>query len=163
MPPVRRLGEEAGSPASFVEAADGGALRRGTILMKTTSRDLIWALVVAGAGAAAMFFALRAHWKPGDLDPGIEGCMTAGIVGFGMAMLHPLPYRWALGLCAPVLAAECLVMRYAGGTATAVGLVGIQLVIMGLAGLATALREPTQPESERARPSDQLGRTAHSL
>jgi hypothetical protein len=111
--------------------------------MKTTTRDLRWALGVTAAGAAAMLFAFRAHWSPPDLDPGIEGCLTAGMAGFVMAMLHPLPYGRALALCAPVVVAEYFTLRHTAGTAIGAGLVGVQLVFMGFVGLALALHEPS--------------------
>ena len=127
---------------------------------KTTSKDVRAAVAVTAAGAVAIAYALRSHWNPQDLDPGVEGCLTVVVVGFVMAMLHPLTYRQALKLCAPMVVAEYLTLRYASGSATALGMAGIELVIMGFAGVALALREPSAVGSGQARPSLMSGRQA---
>jgi hypothetical protein len=132
------------------------------MLAKTTSKDLGPALAVTAVGAAVIFFALHARWSPQDLDPGVEGCLTVGIVGFVMAMLHPLPYRQAVALCVPAVAAGFFTVRYAASTAIGAGMAGIQLLIMGIAGVALALREPSEAVSVRAPPSPLMGRSAHS-
>jgi hypothetical protein len=112
------------------------------MLAKTTSKDLGTALGVTLAGGALLLFALRAHWVPADLNPGIEGCLTATIVGFLMALLHRMPYGQALALSALPTAAQYVVCAYAAGAGVGLGITGMQLVVMGLFGVALATREP---------------------
>jgi hypothetical protein len=109
---------------------------------KTTSKDLGTALGVTLVGGALLLFALRAHWVPADLNPGIEGCLTATIVGFLMALLHRMPYGQALALSALPTAAQYVVCVYAAGGGVGLAITGIQLVVMGLLGLMLAAREP---------------------
>ncbi len=131
-------------------------------MAKATSKDLGSAVLVTAVGAAALLFALRAHWSPQDLDPGVEGCLTVTIVAFLMALLHPLPYRQAVALCAPLAVAQILTVRYAAGWATGFGMAGIQLVVMGAAGIALSLREPA-PAAAGPSPSPlATGRSAHA-
>lgn len=130
--------------------------------MKATSKDLTWALAVTAAGALALLFARRAHWSPADLDPGVEGCLTTGLVAFAMALLHPLPYRLVLTLCAPVLVGEHILLRMSAGTATSAGMIGIQLVVMGVVGLLKALSEPGLAALPHRAPGERLYRPSSS-
>lgn len=107
---------------------------------QTTSKDLGAAVVVTLAGGVALSLALRAHWVPQDLSPGVEGGLTASFSSFLMALLHPLPYRRALALLAPLIAALFLGCASAAGPAVGLGMAGLQLVLMGIVGLALAAR-----------------------
>jgi hypothetical protein len=120
----------------------------------TTSKDLRWALAMTAAGVLAIFFALRRHWVPGDLEPGIEGCLTVTILGFVMALLHGLPYRLSLAISAPTVVALYLGCAYAAGPAIGAGMTGVQLAIMGLVGVVLSLGEPRaeRDEPEAVRP-----------
>jgi hypothetical protein len=117
---------------------------------KTTSKDLGTALGITLAGGALLLLALRAHWVPADMNPGIEGCLTATIVGFLMALLHRMPYGQALALSALPTAAQYVVCAYAAGPGVGLAITGLQLVVMGLLGLALTAREtlPVQAASE---------------
>lgn len=120
---------------------------------KTTSRDLGLALIVTLGGGAVLLSALRASWNPQDLSLGVESCLTTTVVGFLLALLHPLPYGRVLALCAPLVAVEYWSCTYAAGSAVGRGIVGTQLVIMGFVGLALTLRErrpAAAPEAVRA-------------
>ena len=113
---------------------------------KMTSRDMALSLALAAAGVAAVIFAIAHRWNPQELNPGIEGCLTAGVVGFVMALLHPLPYGSAVALTAPIVAVEYTSSVVAGGPA--VGVVGVQLAVMGMIGLAVGLATRRAPEHE---------------
>jgi hypothetical protein len=117
----------------------------------TTSSDFSWALTVTAVGAATILLALRARWAPGDLDPGIEGCLTGTVLGFVMALLHGLPYRGALALAAPTLMAQYFICAHVEGQAVGAGITGIQLVTMGIVGLALTRGE--QQRAEEAAPA----------
>ena len=105
--------------------------------LKMTSRDMILALTLTLVGVAAVVFAIAHRWNPQELMPGIEGCLTAGVVGFIMALLHPVSYGNAVVIVAPIVAVEYVATAAAGGPA--VGVVGIQLAFMGLLGLVLGL------------------------
>jgi hypothetical protein len=117
----------------------------------TSTHDVRWAAAMTAGGMATMLFALRAHWVPGDLDPGIEGCLTVTLVGFVMALLHGLPYRQALALCAVPVMAQYLLCAHAAGPAISAGITGMTLAIMGLVGLVTALGQPRAEPEEPVR------------
>jgi hypothetical protein len=123
------------------------------MLARTTSKDLGSALGITIAGVIAIFFALRGRWSPQDLNPGIEGCLTTTIVGFAMALLHGMPFGKAIGLSTVTTAAQYAICAYAAGPATAIGITGLQLLVMGFVGMALALRGPHAARETEARPS----------
>jgi hypothetical protein len=128
-----------------------------------TSKVLGTALGVSVAGGALLLLALRARWVPGDLNPGIEGCLTASILGFVMALLHPMSYARALGLSVLPTAALYVLCVYAGGVATGLGMAGIQLLVMGFTGVAFGLRDERRDPARRGEPTRaRHGRPAHS-
>jgi hypothetical protein len=122
-------------------------------------KDLGWALALAIAGGASMLLASRWHWSAGDLSPGLEGCLTTAVVGFVMVLLHGLPYRHALALASPVVAAMYLVMAAAEGRALATGITGMALTILGVLGVALALGDP-RAAAPAAADGPLAGRTA---
>jgi hypothetical protein len=107
---------------------------------KTTSRDLVLALVLTVSGGAALLAAVHARWNPGDMLPGIEGCVTAGVVGTLLALLQRIEYRTVVAMSAPVVVIEYLACVASGGPAAAVA--GMHLAAMGLLGLGLSFREP---------------------
>lgn len=112
---------------------------------KMTSRDLALSAALAIAGAAAITFAVAHRWNPQELNPGVEGCLTAGVVAFILTLLHRLPYGSAVALTAPIVALEYTATAVAGGPA--MGVVGVQLTVMGLLGLVLGF---TREEPARA-------------
>lgn len=120
---------------------------------KATSRDLVLALVVTVAGGAALLSALLASWSPGDMNLDIEAGLATAVVGFLLALIHPVPYRQVLALYAPLIAGEYWTCRYGADAVVARGVVGTQLVIMGFVGLALALREPRPAAAPSRRPA----------
>jgi hypothetical protein len=132
------------------------------MLAKTTSKDLGTAVAISLAGIALVLLGMRAHWNPQDLNPGVEGCLTATVVGFGMALLHPVPYARALAICALPTAAQYFICAYAAVAATGLGITGIQLVLMGFVGIAFALREPREAAAPSRASIIAARRPAHS-
>lgn len=100
---------------------------------KTTLKDWTLASALTLVGVALVLVALRMRWNPHELNPGIEGCLTVGVVGFLFALLHPLEYRHAVLVSAPVVAVQVGACLAVGGPAA--GVVGIELIIFGLTGL----------------------------
>jgi hypothetical protein len=115
---------------------------------KMTSREMVLALVLTIVGAGLMAVAIAHRWNPQDMNPGIEGCLTAGVLGFLLCLLHPMSYATAASVTAPLVAVEYAATAVAGGPA--VGVVGIQLVIMGMIGLSLGGLTARAPEREAA-------------
>ncbi len=117
---------------------------------KTSSKDLVVALSASALGAAALALAMHAGWSPGDMLPGIEGCLTAGVVGTVLALLHPMEYWRAVAWSAPIMVVEYASCAFAGGPA--LGVVGLHLVLAGLLGIVLALRaQPAAAGATEAR------------
>lgn len=110
------------------------------MLARTTSKDLPLPVAVATLGGAAIIVALRMRWSPGDLSPGIEGAVTTTVVGFLMLLLHGVDYPRSVIINLPMLVMLYLACALTTTPAIGVGMVGAQLVIMGITGLACAGR-----------------------
>jgi hypothetical protein len=126
------------------------------MLTKTTPKDTSWAMAVTLAGGLALLVAHRVHWHPQDMSPGVEGCLTATVLAFVLALLHPLSYGRALVLSVPLVAGEYLACAYAEGAPMGLAVVGMHLVVMGFAGLALARRDP-QPATQARRATRAVG------
>ncbi|MFT3773519.1 MAG: hypothetical protein QM820_49720 [Minicystis sp.] len=105
---------------------------------KATTMDLYLALAATLLGGLFFYLALRARWNPHDVNPGIDGCLTAGVVGTILAILAPMEYWRALLLTAPVMALEYWACAAVGGSA--LGIVGLHLIIVGFIGLGLGVR-----------------------
>lgn len=113
---------------------------------KASPNDLYVGLGATLLGGFLLFLALRARWSPSDMLPGVEGALTAGVLGTILLLLHPIPYARAILYSAPILAIEYWSSAATGGPA--VGLVGLQLVIVGFIGLALGSRPGAAKEQE---------------
>lgn len=117
-------------------------------------KDLFAALVATLLGGLLLFLTLRARWDPQDMNPGVEGCLTAGVIGTILLLLARIPFSQALVLASPVLAVEYWAVSAAGGPA--VGVVAIHLITVGFIGLALNTRNPRLAGIEAApRPADE--------
>ncbi|WP_437280902.1 hypothetical protein WME90_10190 [Sorangium sp. So ce375] len=98
-----------------------------------TSANLPIALVLLGTGS---LLCLRAALRgPGALDmlPWVDGCLTVGIVGVLLALLHGITYPTALlSVAVPLALVQFLV---AGLSGFALPVLGIELTALGLLGL----------------------------
>lgn len=112
---------------------------------KASPRDLFAALATTLLGGLLLFLTLRARWDPLDMNPGVEGCLTAGVIGTILLLLARIPYQQALLFASPVLALEYWAVHAVGGPA--VGVVAIHLIVIGFIGLAISPRNP-QAEAE---------------
>ncbi|WP_437601757.1 hypothetical protein [Sorangium sp. So ce590] len=103
-------------------------------LSTRSSGNLPIALLLLGSGA--LLWIRAALRDPGALEllPGAEGCLTAGIVGVLLALLHGVPYRTALlSIAAPLVLVQVLASELAGSSFLPV--LGIELTALGLFGL----------------------------
>lgn len=115
---------------------------------KASSKDLYLGLGATLLGGLLLYLAMQARWSPGDMLPGVEGCLTAGLVGTVLLLLHPMPYARAVLISAPVLSIEYWACAVSGGPA--VGLVGLQLMIVGFVGLILGTRGAAASADTRA-------------
>jgi hypothetical protein len=134
------------------------------MLTKTTPKDMSLALAATVAGGVALLVAQRAHWRPGDMSPGIEGCLTATTLAFILVLLHPLRYAHACALSVPFIVAEYVACAYSEGPGVGLAVVGMHLVFMGFVGVALARREPqgSAPAPRSSRSIAQRPVSAHS-
>ncbi|WP_437959180.1 hypothetical protein WME76_05705 [Sorangium sp. So ce119] len=104
---------------------------------KTTLRssgNLPIALVLLVGGALLWLRAAQRTPSALALLPGVDGCLTAGIVGVLLALLHGIPYRTALLTVAfPIALVQLLASELAGFSFLPV--LGIELTAFGLFGL----------------------------
>jgi len=125
----------------------------------------LWlALLLVGSGLALW---VGATWRnPNALSmlPGADGCLTAGIVGILLALLHGVPYRTAVFLLAVPIAMVQLLATHLIGVPFYAAL-GLEMTVIGMFGLALsrAFAAPrTEPHAERD-PSQQSARPAPQL
>ncbi len=113
-----------------------------------SSGNLPIALLLVGSGA--LLWVRAALREPGALVllPGAEGCLTAGIIGVLLALLHGIPYRTALlSVAAPLVLVQVLASELAGSSFLPV--VGIELTALGLFGLPLSRLPRRRPAAAR--------------
>ncbi|WP_437592096.1 hypothetical protein [Sorangium sp. So ce1000] len=123
-----------------------------------STANLPIAMVLLGTGSLLWIrAALRA---PGALDmtPTVDGCLTVGIVGVLLALLHGVAYPTALlSVAVPIALVQLLVSGISGSALLPV--LGIELTVLGLLGLPLS-RLPRRRPAETA-PARSLS-AAHS-
>ncbi len=107
---------------------------------KLSVKDLILPVVVAASGGAGLTFAMLQRWNPQDMNPGVEGCLATGILGGLLAVSQGLPFQHVLALYIPLLGIQFSVLRSVN--APAFGVLGIELIALGLFGVVSALLAP---------------------
>ncbi len=118
-------------------------------------------LIVVGllaAGAVMLALAVRRDPHALQMLPGLDGCLTAGIVGLLLALLEGLPFRRSLAILAPVVALQVIACRAASTSPLPV--LGIELLAYGALGALITGRSRQQAQaasreapSERALPA----------
>lgn len=106
---------------------------------KLRAAELGLPVIVALVGTASLLYAVSRRWNAQDMLPGIEGCVTTGILGALLALCHGLPYSTVVKLFIPIFAIQYVIYRYV--SAQAYGLLGIELIGLGVLGLGAAFLE----------------------
>lgn len=108
-------------------------------------------LLVTAAGTVTLLVALVKDRGALAMSPGVEGCLTAGIVAIALALSEGLSYSTCLMAVLPVAFAQYLGCRAAGESALAVlGLEGLIIGLFGLvAGRFPALGDPRTRRTAR--------------
>ena len=117
---------------------------------KLRAAELGLPVIVAAVGTASLLYALSRRWNAQDMLPGIEGCVTTGILGALLALCHGLSFSTVVKLFIPIFALQYVIYRYV--SAQAYGLLGIELIGLGVLGLGAAflealLQPPRAPEA----------------
>lgn len=114
------------------------------------AKDVALAFSLAVFGGALLLGALRAGWVIEQMNPSIEGAITVGVVGFVLALLHPVGYRRAVIVSAPVLAVQAAACFATGGPAA--GVVGVELLFFGVVGIVKGIvADRRVPEGARSK------------
>ena len=107
------------------------------------------------AGIAAIFFATLHAGSAPDMNPGVEGAVTAGVFAPILALLHGLSFSEMLKTVAPIWLMQ-IIATFAvnGGVASGIGIgigveigieIGIELCVTGAAGILMNLLASRTP------------------
>lgn len=115
--------------------------------------DAFLAGVVTLCGILGVAYGVLTQPQPFAMLPGMDGALTAGVLGFGLALLHGMRYRDVLRMLIPVVGIQiggCLVHGE-----SVVAITGLELAVVGVTGvlMALALARAERP-SRRGRPDD---------
>ncbi|MEM9694599.1 MAG: hypothetical protein AAGA56_18765 [Myxococcota bacterium] len=96
-------------------------------------RDLVTAAAVTGMGALSVTVGFGMSPEPWAMSAAVEGAMVAGVLGFGLALVHGFSYRATLSLLGPILFLQgftCWMHK-----ANLFALLGVEIALAGLCGL----------------------------
>ena len=108
--------------------------------MRARRQDLMDGLLAGAvmvAGGASLAFALLHHWTPGDMNAGVDGSLTVGVLAPALARLQGLPYRTTVVVTAAILALQ--LAAFQAVHMPVFGVLGLELLALGLIGLGSAL------------------------
>jgi hypothetical protein len=101
---------------------------------KPTRLDVFLGFIILAIGVAMVSTAVRFNPNSLNLYAGLDGMVTATVLGVALALAHPLPPRLAYALIAPVVLAELIALDRIGVASLAP--VGIEALLIGAIGLA---------------------------
>lgn len=101
-------------------------------------------------GAVALIIAPMRDKSAFVMSPGLEGCLTAGVVGLALAILGGVGYRTTVALALPIFLAQYLGCRGSGEPVLAT--LGLEALLLGLLGIVMAPREAPAPTRLQAVP-----------
>ncbi|NUQ74003.1 MAG: hypothetical protein HUU21_10645 [Polyangiaceae bacterium] len=97
------------------------------------------------AGAIALIIAPLRDKSAFVMSPGLEGCLTAGVVGLALAILGGIGYRGTVALALPIFVAQFLGCRGSGEPVLAT--LGLEALMLGLLGIVMTPREVPAQEA----------------
>lgn len=115
--------------------------------------DLALGLGLLTAGLASILYASRGGPTAFHFVPALDGCLTAGVVAFILALLDGQPFRSAVLLLVPIVAIQSIGTQQHHSSWFAV--VGIEAMVFGVIGTLLSLRarhaEPPAEEKKATR------------
>lgn len=127
--------------------------------LERSAMNLGMAVALLVGGSILWIGALLRNPMALSMLPGFDGCLTAGVVGILLALLHGIPYRTALlYLAVPIIALQLMVS--AAMRVSFFPMLGIELCALGLFGLPFS-RMP-RPAAARERVTESKSREALS-
>jgi hypothetical protein len=110
--------------------------------------------VFSVVGAAAVAIAPAVDKSAFVMSPGLEGCLTAGVVGFALAILGGVGYLTTAAIALPIFLAQYLGCRGAGEPVLAT--LGLEALMLGLVGLGMTSRKAVAREAPASAPEPVL-------
>jgi hypothetical protein len=110
-------------------------------------------------GGACVIVALLQRWNMQGMNPGVEGSLTAIVVGLALALFEGLSFETVLKHSVPIFAIECVALKVVDAQVFAV--LGIELLLFGFLGLILR-RAPAAPVSRRGLAPSHVGRGSAS-
>ena len=98
--------------------------------------DATLAAAMTLVGLVGMTYASLTMRQPFAMLPGMDGALTAGVLGFGFALLHGLRYRDVVRMLVPVVGVQiagCIVHHE-----SIIAIIGLELVVVGGIGVVLA-------------------------
>lgn len=101
-------------------------------------RQIVVGVALAVVGGGALFAALLRDKNALTMTPGVEGSLTAAVVGVALALSEGVAYTTVVMTAVPIFLMQYFACRNAGEPSLA--LLGLEGVIVGLVGLIAPAR-----------------------
>jgi hypothetical protein len=114
--------------------------------------DTTLAVLTTVLGLAAVAHSVVTQREPFAMLPGMDGALTAGLLGFAFAMLHGLRYGDVLRALVPVLGIQiggCLVHGE-----SVVAIVGLEFLVVGLVGMVLVYGLQSRQRDDASSPDE---------
>jgi hypothetical protein len=128
-------------------------------LRQSSSRRALIGSSLAAVGAAVLLVAHLRDQSALSMSPGLEGCLTVGVVGAALALSEGIAYATVVAITLPVLLLQFVACRAAGEPALA--MLGLEGLVIGLFGLITPIQSAVRaavsasPPPQRPQPQPQ--------
>jgi hypothetical protein len=126
---------------------------------KLDSKDRWVAVVLTLLGGAGLMVALLRNWNAQEMNPGIEGSLTVGVLAPILALSSGIGYRHTVTVSLPILLIQYATCFVAAGPALAV--VSLELCCLGFLGFVIAFFEPQPGSPSRPRPRQERRSAMH--
>jgi hypothetical protein len=106
------------------------------VVARVGARPARFGLALVGAGGVALAVTLLRGANAFEWQPGVDGVLTMGLLGFVLLMLHGVGFGRALTVMAPILALQ--IPLFLLNRAPVFALLGLELVFFGAIGLGSS-------------------------
>ena len=105
---------------------------------QSSAKQAVISAVLAAAGAVALAGALLRDRSALAMGTGVEGSLTACVVGIALALSEGVAFATAASMALPIFLMQWLACRNAGEPA--LGMLGLEGILIGLLGLIAPVR-----------------------